>query len=87
MLDDNEQQSNILNSLMRPKKYICLCKSVTKETIVEAYKNGSDTLKKIQMSTLACTGCGTCMDSIKEIITELNHSVSQNNDKQKKLPL
>jgi len=35
---------------------ICYCIKVDEKTIVEAVKNGADTLKKVKDITLACTG-------------------------------
>ena len=82
----NPQQDNpIVDVFSRPHN-ICLCKSVSKQTIIEAFKNGATTLKKIQMTTLACTGCGTCMDDIKNLLVELSATTPQNKDNQTILP-
>ena len=35
---------------------ICYCINIDEDTIVEAIKNGADTLKKVKETTLACTG-------------------------------
>jgi NAD(P)H-nitrite reductase large subunit len=35
---------------------VCYCIEVNKKTIVDAIKNGNDTLSKIKESTKACTG-------------------------------
>ena len=35
---------------------VCYCIEVDKKTIVDAIKNGNDTLSKIKESTKACTG-------------------------------
>ena len=52
---------------------VCRCKHVTEETIVEAVKNGADTLEKVKETTKAATGCckgRRCADKIEEIIAE-----------------
>jgi NAD(P)H-nitrite reductase large subunit len=40
---------------------VCYCIEVEKKTIIEAIKNGADTLSKIKESTKACTG-SSCKD-------------------------
>lgn len=56
---------------------VCYCKNVKKGEIVNAIKNGNNTLVKIQQSTSACTGkeCKKmnpsgkcCADDIHELI-------------------
>jgi NAD(P)H-nitrite reductase large subunit len=37
-------------------EFVCYCIEVDKKTIVDAIKNGNDTLSKIKESTKACTG-------------------------------
>jgi NAD(P)H-nitrite reductase large subunit len=37
-------------------KIICYCMNVSRNTIVEAIKNGANNLKDIQKATTACTG-------------------------------
>lgn len=52
---------------------VCLCKQVSKETIVEAIKNGATTLEAIKETTGASTGAchGTrCTETIKRLIEE-----------------
>jgi bacterioferritin-associated ferredoxin len=48
-----------LACLMRPRK-LCLCKSVSKQDIVEAVSGGADNFRKVIEKTHATTGCGTC---------------------------
>jgi NAD(P)H-nitrite reductase large subunit len=40
---------------------VCYCIEVDKKTIIDAIKNGKDTLSKIKESTKACTG-SSCKD-------------------------
>lgn len=64
-MDTNEW---ILNN-----KKICLCKSVTRKSIIEAIKGGAYTLDDVAIKTRAGTGAchGTrCDDTINELIEE-----------------
>lgn len=50
---------------------VCLCKHITEETIVEAIKNGADTLEKVKEATGAAAGAcrgGRCAKKINELI-------------------
>lgn len=50
---------------------ICICKSVTKDTIVKAAEKGSDTYEKIKRATGAATGAckgARCECKIKELV-------------------
>ena len=55
-------------------KIICGCYKVTKNTIVDAIKNGAETVEKVGEVTKAGTGCGNCKNSIQAIIDEVNGS-------------
>lgn len=52
-------------------KIICGCYKVKKSEIVEAIKNGADTVEKVGEVTKAGTGCGNCKGAIQEIINEV----------------
>ena len=52
-------------------KIVCLCKQVSEETIVEAIKNGADTLDKVKEATGAATGAckgARCSQTIEALI-------------------
>lgn len=52
---------------------VCICKQVSKETIVNAIKNGADTFEKVQETTGAGTGgCkgARCKQTIERLISE-----------------
>lgn len=52
---------------------ICLCKGITKDTIVEAIKNGANTVEGVKEATGATTGpChgGRCKSKIETLIEE-----------------
>lgn len=46
----------------------CSCKNISIETVVEAVKNGADTLEKVREATGANTVCGRCSGLIQNII-------------------
>ncbi|MGL5574994.1 MAG: (2Fe-2S)-binding protein [Sarcina sp.] len=51
---------------------VCRCKKVSKNTIVEAIKNGADTYEKVKEQTKANTyGCMGCRMQVKKLV-ELN---------------
>ncbi len=52
------------------KKIVCGCYNVTENQIIEAIKNGADTVEKVGQVTKAGTGCGRCKGKIQEIIDE-----------------
>jgi len=62
---ENEGEQKEIESLI---KNACRCKNVSIDTIVEAVKNGSDTIEKVQEVTKAGTGCGRCKGIISNII-------------------
>lgn len=52
---------------------VCLCKGITKETIVEAIKNGAHSVEEVKDATGATTGfCngGRCKSTIEKLIEE-----------------
>lgn len=49
-------------------KNACRCKNVSIETVVEAVKNGEDTVEKVGEVTKAGTGCGKCKGIISNIV-------------------
>jgi NAD(P)H-nitrite reductase large subunit len=67
---------------------VCYCIEVNKKTIIEAVKNGNNTLSKIKESTNACTGSNCkdlhpsgkcCSKDIKNLIQlYLNETSSEN---------
>ncbi|KKY00573.1 (2Fe-2S)-binding protein [Paraclostridium benzoelyticum] len=52
---------------------VCLCKGITKETILDAIKNGADSIEAVKDATGATTGfChgGRCKSTIEKLIEE-----------------
>lgn len=54
-------------------KIICLCNGISENTIIEAIKNGADTIEKLKEATGATTGyChgSRCKNKIEDLILE-----------------
>lgn len=52
---------------------VCLCKGITEDTIIDAIKNGADTMDKVKDVTGATTGyChgSRCKGKIEELINK-----------------
>ena len=62
---ENEEELKEIEALI---KNACKCKNVSIDTIVEAVKNGADTVEKVEETTKAGTGCGRCKGIISNII-------------------
>lgn len=63
-IDSNEEQEHIEELL----KNCCKCNKVSIDTVVEAVKNGADTVEKVGEITNAGTVCGRCKGIITNII-------------------
>ncbi|WP_042274567.1 (2Fe-2S)-binding protein [[Clostridium] dakarense] len=62
---ENEEEVKDVEELL---KNACKCKNVSIETVVEAVKNGADTVEKVGEVTKAGTGCGKCKGIISNIV-------------------
>ncbi len=49
---------------------ICHCQEVTYETILEAIRNGANTVEIIGDITEAGISCGSCIEELEEILEE-----------------
>ncbi|WP_297134876.1 (2Fe-2S)-binding protein, partial [Terrisporobacter sp.] len=47
---------------------VCKCQNISVNEVVEAVKNGADTLEKVMDETKAGTGCARCRGIIENII-------------------
>lgn len=56
-----------LNQAMRPRK-VCVCKSVSKEQIIDAVDSGCKSFEAVSEKTEAATGCGTCENEVNQVI-------------------
>lgn len=71
-MSDIDPQEWILNN-----KKICLCKSITRKTVIDAIKNGAHTLDEVAIKTGAGTGgChgSRCDSVVEELIKEFSDS-------------
>ncbi len=50
--------------------YVCLCKGISDQDIIDAVNEGSEDLQTIQTTLGAGTGCGTCQDFTQDLITK-----------------
>ena len=62
---ENEAELKDVEALI---KNACKCKNVSIETIVEAVRDGTDTIEKVVEVTKAGTGCGRCKVIISNIV-------------------
>lgn len=62
---ENEDEMKEIETLI---KNACKCKNVSIDTIVEAVKNGANTVEKVGEITGAGTACGRCKGIISNII-------------------
>ncbi|MDH4262914.1 MAG: (2Fe-2S)-binding protein [Spirochaetia bacterium] len=73
MSDFNKNTVDEVLNYVRPPK-VCLCKSVTKEQIINSIHRGNHTLEAIAIDTLATTGCGTCKPQVQKILEDTLNS-------------
>jgi len=52
----------------RPGEKICICYDVYAEEIIDAIKQGKNTVSEISDLTYACQGCGSCEPKIELLI-------------------
>ena len=57
-----------LKEVERVLKNVCTCKQVALQTVVDAVKNGANTVDDVKNITKAGTGCGRCEGLIESII-------------------
>lgn len=62
---ENEEELKEVEALI---KNVCKCKSVSIDTVVEAVKNGANTVEKVAEVTKAGSACGRCQGIILNII-------------------
>ncbi len=48
---------------------VCLCKAVSSRTILSEIRRGNCSVKGIAQACQAGTGCGACVQQIRELIT------------------
>ena len=50
--------------------YVCVCQAISDQDIRDAVHEGAEDFADIQNRLGAATGCGTCSDFAKEVISE-----------------
>ena len=61
--DDDEYRE-----IDRVLQNVCKCQNVSVNEVVEAVKNGADTIERVMEETKAGSGCGRCNGIIQNII-------------------
>jgi NAD(P)H-nitrite reductase large subunit len=51
-----------------PGRMVCFCHCVREEELLAAIRQGADTLRKLQLETLAATGCGACEYDVLDLL-------------------
>jgi bacterioferritin-associated ferredoxin len=59
---------------------VCLCKGVSSRTILAEIRRGNCTMKGIAQSCQAGTGCGACVQQIRELIATGNAAARSQSD-------
>ena len=55
------------------ERVICFCYNVTETTILEAIRNGCQSLMDIRRETYASTGCAGCSEEVKKLLRKNAH--------------
>ena len=50
--------------------YVCICKEVTQQSIVDAIKSGANSIEELQNLLGPATECGACYDFLQELLDE-----------------
>ncbi|MFE7589147.1 (2Fe-2S)-binding protein [Kitasatospora sp. NPDC057512] len=56
-----------------PDCIVCVCRSVSEAEIVAAIRAGADSPDGIGDRCLAGTGCGGCVEALRELIEDFGH--------------
>lgn len=67
---------DLVNKLLLDKKInnnevVCRCFKVTVQDLANAIKNGAKSFEEVQAVTKVGTGCGQCVESNRELVTQL----------------
>lgn len=66
---------------MDMEEIICGCLNVTRGDIKKAIDNGAKSFEEVQAITKAGTGCGNCIEDVKNVVNELLEQQNQNTRK------
>ena len=50
--------------------YVCICNAVTESDIHNAVDRGARNLKQLELQTGCSTGCGRCIETAVEVLSE-----------------
>lgn len=53
--------------------YVCLCRAVTRNVIVQAIDDGAHTVEMVAERTRACTSCQRCIETVEILLREHEH--------------
>ncbi len=67
-MDKRELYAEKKAPIAAERGHVCVCRSVTKDTIVDAIKGGACNFESIKTATTAGTGCSLCEPIIEDII-------------------
>ncbi|MEO3840363.1 FAD-dependent oxidoreductase [Streptomyces sp. B22F1] len=59
-----------------PEAVVCRCNNVTKGALAEAWERGAQTAEALAEATRATTGCGSCVEEVREMCAEFAGSGS-----------
>jgi nitrite reductase (NADH) large subunit len=57
--------------MYKKDEIICHCMEITYQVIIDAIQNGAKTVEEITNQTDAGLSCGTCIETIEEILEDL----------------
>lgn len=71
-----EGNKTLINQLLLTKKIdenqvVCGCFKVTVQDLVNAIKSGAKSFEEVQAITKVGTGCGNCVESNRELVSQL----------------
>ena len=72
-IDDYLQKNGREGELKEKAIEVCSCLGITDKDIETAFKNGSRSWDDLQMATKVGTVCGSCKDSVMELLHSLMH--------------
>lgn len=56
---------------MKEEEIVCGCFNVKKSDIRKAISDGADTFQKVVEVTKVTTGCGGCVEAVKQLVNEM----------------
>ena len=66
--DINIESNDEFKEIEKLLQNVCKCKNISVNEVLNAVKNGAETIEKVSEATEAGTGCGNCKSIISNII-------------------